>query len=84
MARGVDGVSDTDDHFWGSAGESPQATVKGVVVETDVAVNEDGEMRIAAWTADLGVDIEIVFAEADISKVRDLLETCVREGTWLA
>lgn len=70
--------------FWGSAGESAEAAVDGVRVEVDVAVNEDDLVRIAAWTDNLAVNVEIVFTAEEAARVRDLLSAALNEGRWLA
>src|SRR4051794_8296979 len=70
--------------IWGSAGEEASATIAGIPVIVDVAVNDDDEIRIAAWSKDDSTTIELVFTPAEAEQLRDLLTTAVKEGRWLA
>lgn len=70
--------------FWGSAGEDAAATIDGVPVAVDVAVNDDDQIRIAAWSEDQSARAELVFTPAGAEKVRDLLSVAIKEGRWLA
>ncbi|MEU4558522.1 hypothetical protein AB0F72_09030 [Actinoplanes sp. NPDC023936] len=70
--------------FWGSAGDGAVATISGDTVEVDVAVNDDDQIRIAAWSEDLKRDVEMVFTPAEAAKVRDQLTAAITEGRWLA
>lgn len=72
--------------FWGSAHNDDQdvtATANGEPVEVDVAVNDDGEIRIAAWSAHRRIDVEIVFTPEIAAVLRDVLDTAIKEGVWL-
>ncbi len=70
--------------FWGSAGESASAIIDGCDVEVDVAVNDDDEVRIAAWSKDMDKQATLVFTPSEAEKVRDLLTVAIKEGRWLA
>lgn len=72
--------------YWGSAHNSNQhttATINGTPVELEIAVNDDEDIRIAAWSADHTINIEIVVTTTTATVIRDVLHTAITEGRWL-